>query len=314
MHDNLITTLAQKIGLKQEHIRNILRLLEEGATIPFIARYRKELTGGASDEVLREFDLLYQLTETLLQRKEEVSRLIAQRATLSESLKKSIAEADSLLVLEDIYRPFKEKKSTRASTAIKLGLTPLANTLKSAKLSKEAFKNEAKKFVKGGLGSVDEALQGAQDILAERYAENPREREVIRNSMLRFGVLETKKTKSFKKDGVYKNLAKVSQRVANIPSHKYLAIMRAVKEKELTVKIRVDKERIEKSIKHYKIPHDSASSKELLFKAYCDGLKRLLLPSIEREVHSELKEKADMMAINIFGKLCSKREVLSLGW
>ncbi len=158
MHDNLVATLAQKIGLKQEHIRNILRLLEEGATIPFIARYRKELAGGASDEVLREFDLLYQLTEALLQRKEEVSRLIAQRATLSESLKKSIAGADSLRVLEDIYRPFKEKKSTRASMAIKLGLRPLANTLKCAKLSKEAFKNEAKKFVKGGLGSVDEAL------------------------------------------------------------------------------------------------------------------------------------------------------------
>ena len=294
--------LVKKTGIKQEYIQNILKLLEEGATIPFIARYRKELTGGASDKVLRDFEMIYLSTQALLQRKEEVSRLIAERATLSESLKKAIVEADSLRVLEDIYRPFKEKKSTRASAAMKLGLTPLANTLQYAKLSKEAFKNEAKRFVKNGVGSVDEAIQGAQDILAERYADNPREREAIRNSMLRFGVLETKKTKNFKKDGVYKNLAEESQKVAYIPSHRYLAIMRAVKEKELSVKITVDKERIEENIKRYKIPRDAASSKELLFEAYRDGLKRLLLPSLEREVHSELKEKADTIAINTFGK------------
>ena len=294
--------LVKKTGIKQEYIQNIIKLLEEGATIPFIARYRKELTGGASDEVLRDFEMIYLSTQALLQRKEEVSRLIAERATLSESLKKAIVEADSLRVLEDIYRPFKEKKSTRASAAMKLGLTPLANTLQYAKLSKEAFKNEAKRFVKNGVGSVDEAIQGAQDILAERYADNPREREAIRNSMLRFGVFETKKTKNFKKDGVYKNLAEESQKVAYIPSHRYLAIMRAVKEKELSVKITVDKERIEENIKRYKIPRDAASSKELLFEAYRDGLKRLLLPSLEREVHSELKEKADTIAINTFGK------------
>ncbi len=302
MHDNLTDTLVQKTGLKHEHVRNILKLLEEGATIPFIARYRKELTGGASDEVLRDFEVIYLSTQALLQRKEEVSRLIAERATLSESLKKAIEEADSLRVLEDIYRPFKEKKSTRASAAMKLGLTPLANSLQYAKLSKEAFKNEAKRFVKNGVGSVDEAIQGAQDILAERYADNPREREAIRNSMLRFGLLETKKRKNFKKDGVYKNLAEESQKVAYIPSHRYLAIMRAVKEKELSVKITVDRERIEENIKRYKIPRDAASSKELLFEAYRDGLKRLLLPSLEREVHSELKEKADTIAINTFGK------------
>lgn len=300
--NKLSKELVKKIGLKQEYIQNILKLLEEGATIPFIARYRKELTGGASDEVLRDFEVIYLSIQALLQRKEEVSRLIAERATLNEALKKVIEEADSLRVLEDIYRPFKEKKSTRASAAMKLGLTPLANSLQYAKLSKEAFKNEAKRFVKNGVGSVDEAIQGSQDILAERYADNPREREAIRNSMLRFGLLETKKTKNFKKDGVYKNLAEESQKVAYIPSHRYLAIMRAVKEKELSVKITVDRERIEENIKRYKIPRDAASSKELLFEAYRDGLKRLLLPSLEREVHSELKEKADIIAINTFGK------------
>ncbi|WP_297431667.1 Tex-like N-terminal domain-containing protein [Sulfurimonas sp.] len=298
----LINTIANKTKLKKEHIVNILKLLDEGATIPFIARYRKELSGGASDTVLREFETIYASTKALLQRKEEILRLIAERATLSDELKHAIEKAQTLRTLEDIYRPYKEKKSTRATEAVKKGLTPLANSLSCAKLSLDAFKNEAKKFVKNGVGSVDEAIKGAQDILAERYADNPREREAIRNQMLRYGLLVTKATKNFKKDGLYKNLVDESQKLAYIPSHRYLAIMRAVGEKELSVKISVDRKRIEENIKRYKMPRDASSSKELLFEAYKDGLKRLLLPSIEREIQSELKEKADKTAINTFGK------------
>ena len=131
---------------------------------------------------------------------------------------------------------------------------------------------------------------------------SPREREAIRNSILRFGMLETKKTKNFNENGTFKNFAGKSEKVTYIPSHRYLAIMRGVKEKELSVKITTDIERIEKNIREYKIPRNASSSKELLFDAYKDGLKRLLLPSIEREVHMELKEKADLAAINVFGK------------
>ena len=150
--------------------------------------------------------------------------------------------------------------------------------------------------------SVDEAIKGAQDILAERYADIPREREAIHSSMMRFGVLEVKKAKSFNEKGVYANFINHSEKVAYIPSHRYLAIMRGVKEKELSVKITVDIDRIEYNIKQYKIPRYASSSKELLFEAYKDGLKRLLLPSIERAVHAELKEKADLAAIGVFGK------------
>jgi len=298
----LITLLTQKTKLKKEHITNILKLLDEGSTIPFIARYRKEMTGGADDEVLREFETIYVSSKKLLERKEEISRLIQERATLTESLKKSIEDADTLRILEDIYRPFKEKKSSRATTAMANGLTPLANTLQSARLSTSEFKQEAKKFVKGELKSVDDAIKGASDILAERYAEQPREREAIRNSMLRFGSFETKKTKNFDENGTFKNFAGKSEKVAYIPSHRYLAIMRGVKEKELSVKITTDIERIEQNIREYKIPRNSSSSKEILFDAYKDGLKRLLLPSLEREVQSELKEKADISAIGVFGK------------
>jgi len=302
----LVAALLRKTSLKKEQIQNILKLLDEGSTVPFIARYRKEMTSGADDEVLREFETIYLSSKKLLERKEEVSRLIAERATLTDSIKRSIEDADNLRTLESIYRPYKEKKSSRATIAMAKGLSSLANILQSARLSKNDFMNEAKRFVKKNVTSVDEAIKGAQDILAERYAEQVREREAIRNSMLQYGLIETKKTKTFNDTGIYKNLAPSSQKVAYIPSHRYLAIMRGVKEKELSVKISVDIERILENIKHYKIPKDASSSKELLFLAYKDGLKRLLLPSIEREVQNELKEKSDKAAISVFGKNLSQ--------
>ncbi len=303
---NLVSALIKKTSLKKEQIQNILKLLDEGSTIPFIARYRKEMTGGVDDEVLREFETIYLSSKKLLERKEEVSRLIQERATLTDSIQKSIAEAADLRTLESIYRPYKEKKSSRSTVAMAKGLSALANILQGARLTTSEFKNEAKRFVKKDVTSVDEAIKGAQDILAERYAEQTREREAIRNSMLQYGAIETKKTKTFNETGVYKNLAPSSQKVAYIPSHRYLAIMRGVKEKELSVKITVDTDRILENIRRYKIPKDASSSKELLFAAYKDGLKRLLLPSIEREVQNELKEKADIAAISVFGKNLSQ--------
>ena len=299
---NLIKLLQEKTALSQKAITNILKLLEEGSTIPFIARYRKEMTEGASDEKLREFETIYLSMQKLLQRKEEVSRLIAERATLSESIKKSINDAETLRVLEDIYRPFKEKKNSRATTAMNQGLTPLANTLQSAKLSLEEFNKEAKRFVKGELKSVDDAIKGASDILAERYADMPREREALRNQMLRYGTLEIKKGKKFVEDGNFKNFVDKSEKVAYIPSHRYLALMRGVSEKELSLKISTDVERIVANIEAYKIPKYASSSNSLLLNAYKDGLKRLLLPSLEREVHATLKERADKAAISVFGK------------
>ena len=299
---NLIKLLQEKTALSQKAITNILKLLEEGSTIPFIARYRKEMTEGASDEKLREFETIYLSMQKLLQRKEEVLRLIAERATLSESIKKSIDDAETLRVLEDIYRPFKEKKNTRATTAMNQGLTPLANTLQSAKLSLEEFTKEAKRFVKGDVKSVDDAIKGASDILAERYADIAREREALRSGMLRYGSLEIKKGKKFVEDGNFKNFVERSEKLAYIPSHRYLALMRGVSEKELSVKISTNIERIIANIEAYKIPKYESSSKSLLLNAYKDGLKRLLFPSLEREVHAILKERADKAAISVFGK------------
>lgn len=300
--NNLINLIHSKTNIKVEYISNILKLIEDGSTIPFIARYRKEMTGGASDEALREFELIYLNAKNLLSRKEEVSRLISERATLTQALINSINEAQTLREVEDIYRPYKEKKSSRATTAMSNGLSPLANTLQTARLTLAEFETEAKKYVNKNVSTLEEAIKGAQDILAERYADNPREREVIRNSMLRFSSLETKKGKSFDENGNYKNLIDKSEKVAYIPSHRYLAIMRGVSEKELSAKISFDTQKVEENIKGYKIPRGASSSAELLFAAYKDGLKRLLLPSIEREVQAILKEKADASAISVFGK------------
>ncbi len=299
---NLTTLLATKTELSQKQVRNILALLDKGDTIPFIARYRKELTGGADDEQLRVFYDVYLSAKRLLERKEEILHILAERGQLDSKLEEAINGADSMTSLEDIYRPYKEKKNTRASLAIKQGLEPLANILQTAKLSKEEFMQKAKQFVRGDVADAKQALSGAQDIVAERYAEHPKERQVLRDMVLRHGLIEVKATKNFVENGSFKNYKAHSEKVAYIPSHRYLAIKRGEKEKELLVKITIDSERYLETLKRYKLKEWMASSKELLFEAYKDGFKRLLYPSIEREVFATLKERADKVAIEVFGK------------
>jgi len=303
--ENLIGLLSKKTKLSKTHIKNILELLEGGATIPFIARYRKELTSNADDETLREFEMIYESAKKLIAKKEEVLRLIEERSTLTNELLNAVEAAQTLHALEDIFRPFKEKKNSRASAAIAQGLTPLANILQRASLTREEFERKAKSFTTKEL-TLHNVVAGAQDILAERYADIPKEREAVRNAMLRYGMLEIKKAKGLVAEGLYASFVDKSEKVAYIPSHRYLAIMRGVKEKQLSVKITTDVERIEANMRRYKIPRNAKSSQELLLNAYKDGLKRLLLPSIEREVHAILKERSDLAAIQTFGKNLSQ--------
>jgi len=298
---NLITLLTQKTTLQKNQITNILKLLNEGSTIPFIARYRKEMTGGASDDELRDFHEIYLSVKRLLERKEEILKLLEERDVLTSALKSSVEEALTMTVLEDIYRPFKEKKNTRASQAIKNGLEPLANLLQSAKLSKKEFETKARTFVPK-VKTVDDAIKGAKDIVAERFSDNPKERTIVREMTERHGVLEVKKGKEFDENGVYKNYKEHTEKVAFIPSHRYLAIRRGEKEKQLSVKITIDTERYLETLKRFKLRDHMGSSKEILFEAYKDGFKRLLYPSIEREVASMLKERSDLNAIATFGK------------
>jgi len=291
-----------KTTLTKQQTDAIVKLLENGDTIPFIARYRKELTGNANDEELRVFYDEYMKNKRLLERKSEIINTLQERNLLDNNLKTLLNSAKSMTQLEDIYRPYKEKRNTRASTAIKQGLEPLANILQSAKLDRSAFMAKAKSFVRGEVKDVSSAIKGASDIVAERYTDMPKEREVLRDMVQRHGLIEVKAAKKFQPNGSFKNYKAHSEKVAYIPSHRYLAIKRGEKEKELSVKLSIDSERYLETLKRYKLKSHMGSSKELLFEAYKDGFKRLLFPSIEREVFGLLKERADNSAIETFGK------------
>jgi uncharacterized protein len=300
--NNLINLLEEKTSFSKGVIQNILKLLDDGCTIPFIARYRKDLTSNATDEQLRDFEDIYNYSLKLLNRKEEIINILKERNFLDEKLQTHIISATTLQMLEDIYAPFKDKKSSRTLSAIENGLEPLANIIQSMRYTLEEINQKAKQFINKDVTTIEDAISGASDIIAQRYADDFRTKEVIRNIVLNYGILETKKTKTFNESGVYTSVANVSEKIKYIKSHRFLAINRAVNEKELTIKIEVDENYILENIKKYKIPATASSSKELVFEAYKDGLKRLLLPSLKREALSQLKDKTSSEAITLFGK------------
>ncbi len=302
MTDNLINLLEEKTSFSKGIIQNILKLLDDGCTIPFIARYRKDLTSNATDEQLRDFEDIYNYSLKLLNRKEEIINILKERNFLDEKIQNHINSATTLQSLEDIYAPFKDKKSSRTLSAIENGLEPLSNIIQSMKYSLDEINQKAKQFLNKEVPTIEDAINGASDIIAQRYADDFRTKEVIRNIVLNYGIIETKKTKTFNESGVYVSVANVSEKIKYIKSHRFLAINRAVNEKELTLKIEVDENYILENIKKYKIPSSAASSKEIVFEAYKDGLKRLLLPSLKREALTLLKDKASSEAITLFGK------------
>lgn len=302
MQTDLIQILEQKTDISKEHIINILRFLDEGCTIPFIARYRKDFTGNASDEDLRKFEEIYEYSLKLLSRKEEIVAILKERNFLDEKVNKAISEATTLQGLEDIYAPYKEKKSSRTTTAIENGLEPLANIIQSMRYTSSEVEQKAKQFLNQNITSIEDAIKGASDIIAQRYADDFKTKEAIRNIIANHGVLETKKTKTFDENGLYKIYADINEKIKYIKSYRFLAINRAVEQKQLTMKIEVDENYILENIKKYKIPSNAQSSWVIVFEAYKDGLKRLLLPALKREALSNLEQKASKEAIELFGK------------
>ena len=299
---NLIQLLQNKTNLPINIIENIIKLLDEGCTIPFIARYRKEFTNGASDSELRVFEEVFEYSKKLIQRKDEIKNLLKEKNFLDEKLIKFLDEATSLQALEDIYSPFKDKKSSRTTTALENGLEPLANIIQSMRYTKEECEQKANQFLNENIKSINEAISGAKDIIAQRYADDFKSKEVLRNLIQNWGILEVTPTKEFDKNGLYSNFANINEKIKYIKSHRVLAILRAVNEKQLSIKVEIDENHILENIKKYKIPTNASSSKELVFDAYKDGLKRLLLPTLKREAISNLKEKAGIEAIELFGK------------
>lgn len=296
---NIQQKLVAEFNLKDWQVENTLKLIEEGNTIPFIARYRKELTGALSDDILRDLHQRLTYLQGLEERKEQVLNLIEEQGKLTEELKAAILKAETLVEVEDLYLPYKQKRRTKATIAKEKGLEPLANEILAGKGSAQElaqnYLNEERE-----VKTVEDALQGARDIIAELVSEDSNARKYIRNYFSRFGKIVTK-AKGEELD-VYENYADYSEYLSGIAGHRVLAINRGEKEKFLTVKVDGEHEQMVKYLVKVWVKIEEASCVEQITTAIEDSYKRLLFPSIEREIRSAFTEKAEEGAIKVFAK------------
>ena len=293
--------IAEELNIKVQQVENTIKLIDEGNTIPFIARYRKEVTGGLSDEVLRTFGERLNYLRNLEKRKEEVTNSIEEQGKLTEEIVKDLENAITLAEVEDIYRPYKQKKKTRATVAKAKGLEPLAEII----LAQEETKNlqeiaaeyiSEEKEVK----TVEEAIQGALDIIAEMISDNPEYRKLIKQIVYSKGIIKTTATKPEEKSA-YEMYYDYSENVNKIPSHRILAINRGEKEEFLKVKIEKEEDKILEKIEKDIIKGENQFT-QYLKDTIQDSFKRLIEPSVDREIRSDLTEKAEEQAIKVFGK------------
>lgn len=299
----IISQLAAELKLSIKQVEATINLINEGNTIPFIARYRKEMTGGISDEVLRDFDDRLKYLNNLEARKEEVLRIIEEQGKLTEELKSSIEKATVLQKVEDLYRPYKQKKSTRASKAIERGLEPLADVIWTEDFVSGDFNEVAATFIdpEKEVNTSEEAIQGALDIIAERISDNPDYRAFIRELNQRHGLLESVAVDAEEQTN-YEMYYKFSEGVSKIANHRVLALNRGEKEKKLKVKLISPDEQIVEQLKIRQIGNTMALTTDYLISAIEDAYKRLIAPSIDREIRSILTERAEEDAIKVFGK------------
>lgn len=297
---NINEILKSEFNLRNEQIDNVIKLIDEGNTIPFIARYRKEMTGEMSDVLLRQFNDRLTYLRNLQSRKEDVKRIIEEQGKLTEEIEKNLVKANTLQEVEDIYAPFKQKKRTRATIAKEKGLEDLALLILEKNIVD--INVEAEKFidVEKKVLSVEDALKGANDIIAEIVSDNAEIRKHIRENALKYGVIITKNTKDEK--SVYDMYYDFSERVSNMASHRVLAINRGEKEEFLKVKLEIDNDRILKYIEKQYVNKNNLKNKEIIVAAIEDAYKRLIFPSIEREVRNHLTELAQERAISVFGE------------
>lgn len=306
MNEQLIQDVSKDLKLPISKVKVVLELLADGATIPFIARYRKEMTGGMDEEQIFQINQAFEYAKNLQKRKDDVIRLIDEKGLLTDELKEEITRATKLVEVEDLYRPFKEKKKTKATDAIAKGLEPLAKFLLS--FPNKDVEEEAKLYVKDDVKDVKEALEGAKYIVAEWISDDATYRKYLRDYLFKYGLIVT----SVKKDGktldeksVYEIYYDYQQPISKVKPHQVLAINRAESEKIITVKLDGTKEQMENYLKKEVIKKSSLADK-YLEDAIIDSLKRLIFPSIEREIRSELSDKAEDQAIDVFADNLSK--------
>lgn len=302
---DILQIIADELNVKYKQVENAVNLIDEGNTIPFIARYRKEVTGGLSDEDLR---ILYErlnYLRNLENRKEEVKNSIEEQGKLTDEIVNALQNAKILAEVEDIYRPYKQKKRTRATVAKERGLEPLSEALINQD-NKVSIEEIAKKFIdpEKGVETVEDAIAGAKDIIAENISDNPTYRKEIKRYCYRDGVIATEVNEKDEKEdkATYQMYFDFNEKVNRIPSHRILAINRAEKENAIKLKIQKPEENIIDFIERDVIKDKNSNYANILEDTVEDSFKRLIEPSVEREIRSDLTEKAEEKAIKVFGQ------------
>ena len=310
--DKIVVTIAQELGVKNSQVENTIKLIDEGNTIPFIARYRKEVTGGLSDETLRDLGERLTYLRNLEQRKEEIIKSIDEQGKLTDEILQAVAIAKTLAEVEDIYRPYKQKKKTRATVAKAKGLEPLADIILEQKETKDineiakqyvnidSLSEEDKKNKDKVVATAEDAIQGALDIIAETISDNAKYRKEIKKLCYREGTIVTKASKAEEKSN-YEMYYEYQEALKYIPSHRILAINRGEKEDFLKVSLDKPEEKILKYIERDILKGETQFT-QMLKDTILDSFKRLIEPSIDREIRSDLTEKAEEKAIKVFGK------------
>ncbi|MDD7661220.1 MAG: Tex family protein [Eubacteriales bacterium] len=298
---DITAILCQEFHLKKQQCENVLKLIDDGNTIPFIARYRKEMTDSLDDQVLREIFERLQYLRGLDKRRSEIESALQEQGNLTDELSAKLAAASTLAELEDLYRPFRPKRRTRATIAKEKGLEPLALQLLMQNEKKKTPEQIAETFLQPdrGVETVEDALQGARDILAEQFSDDADARKKLRELAFRTGVLESKKAKD--EDSVYSMYYDFSQEVRNLPGHRILAVNRGEREEFLKVTVRMDEAASVGILERAFVREGSTTTQQV--KAACqDAWERLIEPSLEREVRAELTDRAGTAAIQVFGK------------
>lgn len=304
---NIIEKLAQEFSVKISQVENTVKLIDEGNTIPFIARYRKEVTGGLSDVILRDMDERLTYLRNLETRKEEVTRLIDEQGKLTDELKAEIEKAEVLQRVEDLYKPYKQKKATRASKAKEKGLEPLALVFYAQEIQSDTIEELAMPYIneEKGVETAEQAIQGAMDIIAEMVADHPELTAMVREKTKKAGVISTEAVDSEEKT-VYDMYYGHQESIDKIPNHRVLAINRGEKEKKLKVKVVAPVEQLQLMLEEDVITSEKSMFVQLLKDTIADAYKRLMAPSIEREMRNLLTERAELDAVKVFAKNTEK--------
>lgn len=301
MNEVIIKEISKNLNIREKQVEVVLSLLSEGNTIPFIARYRKEATGALDEEIIRSINEVYEYEVNLLKRKEDVIRLIDEKGMLTEELKNDILACTKLVEVEDLYRPYKEKKKTKATEAIANGLEPLSKMILEFK--NRDYNIEAKAFITDKVKTIEEAILGAKYIIAEIVSDNAEYRKYIRENIMKFGTISSKVKKKAEDDTkVYEMYYDYSESVSHIKPHRILALNRGEKEGVLTVSIDVDESYILNYLYKKNIRKNGVSEEVLVKEAIDDSFKRLIFPSVEREIRSDLKLVGEDAAIDNFSK------------